>query len=268
MSEEHDRRAREDAVAVICLKCGYDLRGLGPPGMCPECGTAIERSLHGNLLRYSDESYLAGLHRGVFLILAAIVVQVVLYFLVFVGGFGVVYASSGALQEVELVAAVAGMVMTGVSLVQLYGWWLFSAPDPAYIGADQGTTARIVVRVTVVIMALFTALDASVETAQMGKPPGNLEAVAAVVGAVLFIALAVKFFASMLYVRWLAPRLPDARVDRRAKLLMWLGPLLVTVGAVVFIGPLVALVLYWFLLNWIRVDIRRIRDGQPVPERG
>jgi hypothetical protein len=248
---------------VICLKCGYDLRGLSPSGACPECGTPIERSLQGNLLRYSDEAYLLTLHRGVFLILAALVAQVIIYALMVVGAYWVASSWSGALPEIELFAALAGCVMTGVSLVQLYGWWLFSAPDPAYLGADLGTTARLVVRVTVGVMAVLTAVDATLESAQLGTYAGPLEEAAAVVGMGMLLALAVKFFASMLYVRWLAPRLPNPRVDQRAKLLMWLGPLLVIVGFVFCgIGPIIALVLYWFLLNWVRLDIKRIREQQ------
>lgn len=39
---------------------------------------------------------------------------------------------------------------------------------------------------------------------------------------------------------------------------MWLGPVLVTVGALVVIGPLVALILYYNLLNWVRIDLSGI----------
>jgi len=35
---------------LLCVRCAYNLRMLRADGICPECGTAIWRSLHGRLL--------------------------------------------------------------------------------------------------------------------------------------------------------------------------------------------------------------------------
>jgi hypothetical protein len=270
MPPEHDPLTPPDAgPEVICLKCGHDLRGLPPSGACPECGMAIERSLQGNLLRFSDETYLVALHRGVFLILAAIIAQVVFYVALFVGAFALASGTVPPMRGIELFAAFAGCLLIGVVLVQRYGWWLFSAPDQAYLGADLGTTSRIVVRVTVAVLALLTGLNAAVESAQLGRGAGPMDDVADIVGTALLLALAVKFFASILYLRWLALRLPDPGVDRKAKLLMWLGPLLAIVGFMMCgLGPIVALVLFWLLLNEVRTDIKRIREQPAEPATG
>ncbi len=37
-------------IDAPCVHCGYDLRGLPANGRCPECGTAIARSIRGDLL--------------------------------------------------------------------------------------------------------------------------------------------------------------------------------------------------------------------------
>ena len=34
-----------------CRTCGYNLRGLDTDGRCPECTTAVGRSVHGDLTR-------------------------------------------------------------------------------------------------------------------------------------------------------------------------------------------------------------------------
>ncbi|MGH7133599.1 MAG: hypothetical protein ACREJO_16840 [Phycisphaerales bacterium] len=35
------RRARRRAMTGVCVKCGYDLSGLGAESVCPECGAAM-----------------------------------------------------------------------------------------------------------------------------------------------------------------------------------------------------------------------------------
>ena len=40
---------------ITCRKCGYNLRGLPTDGACPECGSAVGHSTHGDLLRFCDE---------------------------------------------------------------------------------------------------------------------------------------------------------------------------------------------------------------------
>ncbi len=251
-------------AGIGCRRCGYELRGLPAGGRCPECGTLVARSLHGDLLRYSDERYLAALHRGVVLILAAVAAQLVIVVLSIVVGFSMAWARPPATTLPFLVSLAAA----AVSLVLLLGWWLFSAPDPAFAGTDRGTTARGVVRATVASEALLTAAGAAVDawsTTAIGQP---VDVLVMAVGAAQLLASAVRFFASMLYLRWLATRLPNPQVDARAKRLMWLGPLLYTVGALVCIGPLIAIVLYWNMLNWVRLDLLRIRAEQARMEGG
>ncbi len=206
---------------VICLQCGYNVRGLPRGGRCPECGTPIKRSLQGNLLRYSSPAYLATLNRGVFLILAAIAAQVICA----VGGRILIpwLSREGWTDAVRVSELLLSTASTGLSVVSLIGWWLFSAPDPAFVGAGGGTTARKVVRTTVAAAAVLTAMVTLAETLATS--------IATSVDAayiVLAVVQAVKFFACMLYLRWLAPRLPDAVIGARARLLMWLCPLLVT----------------------------------------
>jgi hypothetical protein len=52
-----------------CYRCGYDLRGLTPPGRCPECGHALEHSVEAWRRRRAplpppDEAWLARVRSG------------------------------------------------------------------------------------------------------------------------------------------------------------------------------------------------------------
>lgn len=55
---------RAAGAAPLCIVCGYDLRASPPEGRCPECGAAVERSLHGDWLRYADQRWVATVQRG------------------------------------------------------------------------------------------------------------------------------------------------------------------------------------------------------------
>jgi len=248
-------RSIDDAC---CIQCGYYLRGLQPDGVCPECGTPVERSLRGNGLKYSSIEYVRSLRRGAWMILAAIIIQILLG----VGGFvlgAVLVASSGSAGLTTAIQwGLQGLGMVA-AFMSLYGWWLFSELDPAYSGRDQGTTSRKVVRWAVAIAAAQTMVSFSLQafpSMQGGGAPGVFTGAMAIVS--LGVA-AVKFFASMLYVRWLAPRLPNTKVYRRAKTLMWLGPVLMTFGwLLVGLGPLIALILYWNMIYWMYKDLKQI----------
>jgi len=197
----------------------------------------------------------------VFLIQAAIIIQVLLVFL------GIALAFS------NVAARIAGFhlgwsgISFGVSLMSLVGWWWLSSPDPAYSGSNDGSTARKVVRATVIINAAGTFLPlifgkanpAVLAQGGLAAPGAALSAAASIASTIAWV---VWFFAAMRYLQWLAPRLPNVRVLERAKLMMWLGPVLYTVGMLFCgIGPLVALVLYYNLLDWVRNDLKAIRTG-------
>jgi len=36
----------ETDALLVCCACGYDLRGLGHDGVCPECATEVQLSIH------------------------------------------------------------------------------------------------------------------------------------------------------------------------------------------------------------------------------
>ena len=253
-----------------CVVCGYNLRGLSTDGTCPECGSPVERSLQGNLLRFSGADYLKKLHDGVFLIQASLIVQLLVTIGLVVVNVGfAIRARGGAVPNVIMAGHLLSVL---TALGSLLGWWLLSSPDPAFTGLDDGTKARRVVRVTVAITAAANVGVAVLSVSHVPTTPNAVltaptAALTFIAGAASTLAWVVWFFAAMFYLRWLAPRIPSERIAARAKRLLWLAPLLYTVGTLACgIGPLVALVLYYNLLEWLRKELRAIRDAQTTGE--
>jgi hypothetical protein len=246
----------------ICLRCTYELTGLPPAGSCPECGTPIVHSLRGNLLLFSAPEYVARLHLGTVLIITGTITQFVAMLAAFAlaASTGLAAAAGGTVGGIWLpLEALVNMAAVAASLVFFAGWWLFSQADPAYLARNDGGTARRLVRATTAAAAALTLLQTTLAWIAI---PGGLS-IAAVVSLLGVVLWTVQYFASMVYIAWLAPRLPDQSAQAWAKMLLWLGPLLFTVGCLVlFIGPVVAVVLYIMLMDMLRRDLKRIRAQQ------
>jgi len=56
-------------VDRACATCGYNLRGLQPAGVCPECGSLVSESLGNEALEWRDEWWVKRLRAGCVLIL-------------------------------------------------------------------------------------------------------------------------------------------------------------------------------------------------------
>lgn len=241
---------------VSCKQCGYDLSGLSEEGVCPECGYSIERSLTEDLLENSSPGYLASLHLGVFLILTAIILKLLIFISAF--AFGVTIAISGGSMVILSYSLLMASFLAAIFVA--VGWWKFSAPDPAFTGQLNGSTSRKVVRVTTLIIGGVAVVDLPLQIMTGGSGVGSLAVISDILGIVSSIAWVTGFFAAMVYLRWLSPRIPDWRIHQRAKMLMWLEPILFTVGWMCFgLGPIIGIVLYWNLLNWVRLEIKAIR---------
>ena len=146
-------------------------------------------------------------------------------------------------------------------MLALYGWWKFSSPDPAVQSGDRGDRPRAVVRVTTSILVVATLLNVAMKSLAISNPA--MEPLSEGVEAIHGLILLTQFFASLLYVMWLAPRIPSPEIRKTAKRYLWLLPLLFIFGCLlVFIGPIVAIVLYFLLLTRVRKALRAIREQQ------
>jgi len=244
--------------------------------MQEQWGTASGPPERGDELKFSPPEYVAKLHHGVVIVLAMVLASIVASFATIGLSFAAAIASwqSGSLQIALL------FLMTLLSMASAYGWWIFGSPDPDGRLHPTGELARKIIRVVVLLSVLASCVSAVYTLLNPPTPltmpaPGRPPSVGSTITPALLTQIGIAivslviaawmYFVQILYVRWLAPRLPDAYVFERAKLLLWLVPLLTIVGVLCAgLGPLIALVLHWNLLDRVRKDLKRIRTEMAV----
>jgi hypothetical protein len=192
--------------SAICVRCAYSLRGLAPGGVCPECGLPVERSLRGDLLVYSDPEYIRKLATGSRLVLWSTAAVI----FVIVGE--VILAIAGQ----EPLVRVLGLGLPVANLTFCLGWWMLTWPDIGQLSTNKGQRPRRIVRVTSAVIFCFILASACAPMYRGLVPPG----LTALLTVFTVIAMAVGFLSGMLYIRWLAPRIPDGGINRLAKTLL------------------------------------------------
>jgi hypothetical protein len=282
----------------------------------------VRSSLRGPLLVMRGPKYVRTLHRGILMVvlglLAGILVQLISmgYSLSIAGGAmiaGMNAAMNGgggaAPPPVTTVPVVFQVVMViigaGVGFLSLWGWWLFTTRDPGDTTADNAPTARRLVRGAVIANAVFQSIAVvtviSSPQAATGAPPTGVGffifmAFAGLSSLGATAAFAVQFFAGMVYIRGLAPRLPSEKIRKMSRsrmiacpiwALAWIPlsigavaigagvmgagvgvgakanplPIIIGFGVAVVIPIvcfLIALVLYGGLLNRVRLALRAV----------
>ena len=195
---------------VPCRKCAYNLRSLPVDGRCPECGSPVGLSLQGDLLRFSDPKWLQTLRRGVNFILYAVMI-VIIWIITYVI---VAFSAPEFAAKLDAIGPAIGIL---ISVLFIGGAWLLTMPDPSGIGEDRYGTARKVIRVTS-MASIFDSFE------NLAKP--YIHNQTALMVLILLAALAmlmgvVGFFAQTSYLCKLALRIPDEKMSKRAKFLMY-----------------------------------------------
>lgn len=256
------RRSGTVENTCSCIYCGYNLLGLRTEGVCPECGKGVAESLRGLLLAYAAPEYRRSVKLGLNLILWGIMLMVVLTLasipLALLAGTG------GRLVAQALSALNSGLM--------IYGYWRYTEPDLGYTGLEAPHSARQVARIAISIHAAAKVADlvllaaANVRSSIGGLGGNPLEFFGFLVYLTGMIAWGVQFFAILRHTRWIAGRVPDQFIVKQCRSYIWGLPVLSTFGLVlVGLGPLIAMVLYWNLMDRLRKHIRSIeRTGAPA----
>lgn len=257
-----------------CVKCSYNLRGLPAAGVCPECGTPVAMSLRGILLQYAGKDYLETVRSGLSFVLNGILLMIIVNVLLFVAG---MISASGTGVTSSTLSVLSAVAQLGVSVLILFGYWRYTQPDPGFLGNDYPDTPRKVIRAAVAVQAAAAVAQVLAQLALIALPitAGGpmmmlMGLVVLVVSLCGLVAWIVGFFGIMRYTSWMASRVPDQYIIKRCRIYMWLLPVIAVVGVVVlFLGPLIALVMYWNLLDRMRKHFKSIlATGTPAALKG
>lgn len=250
----------------FCIKCAYALVGLSDNGVCPECGTSIALSLRESTLSNALPEYQRTVLRGLSFVLNGILLMIIAIILTFFSA-GILGAAGGAINATwfELGLKAVMFVISGIIML---GYYWYTTPDPGQVSMEATNSARSVVRITVLAQAAIALVNLGIDALGLVTSAGQdlLTIVAFVLGLAGLVLWAVQFFGVMRYTRWLGTRVPDFYIIRRTKTYMWLLPLIYVVGVLIVVGPLIALIMYWNLLDRLRKHMKSIvANGSPAP---
>jgi hypothetical protein len=207
--DEHGRLSAE----VTCRQCGYNLNGLSPTGMCPECGLEIAKSLQTDRLAFADPQWVDTLAKGAKLLAWWLVLSIVLSMVV--GGvLGAVSANNPQAQAIgERAFGLLGMIIMVAAV-----WWL-TTPEPRD-WEHETSTSRTLARYGYAAALGFSVLAmAALAASPIASGVGNL---------VSGLCSLVGIFALFVYMRRLALRIPDESLAKQTWIVMW--GLVITMG--------------------------------------
>ena len=194
-----------------CLACGYNLRGLRTDGRCPECGTAIGRSIHGNFLKFANPQWVRRLATGMKLILWGLLINII------VGILGAVLANA-----LGMPLAVLGLISLLAGLVGLAGTWMLTSPDPSQLDEGWELNARQLIRITMLIGlgGQLVNIASHLILQGVGASKGMVVSLT-VVSIALGLVHLVGVFAQFVYFGKLAMRIPDRKLSQSTRTVMW-----------------------------------------------
>jgi len=197
-------------VDIHCIACDYNLRGLSPDDRCPECSTPLEESTARGLLRFSEPQWLKTLASGLEWIIANACLHMVATVATFTVAILSIQLTSGSLES-HVASGLSTLFWIAYVVVGVIGYWKVTTPEPNALEEKQPFNARNVARFACIISYLPLILSLS---------PLHEIAVPAVSDVGWVIGL-VGMAAVFLYGVRLAQRIPNHRLVRSTRIVMW-----------------------------------------------
>ncbi len=255
---------------AFCFACRYHLAGLPLAGNCPECGHLVRESFRPDLLQFAHRSYLLVLQTGLLYLRAAIGSLVVLITVT------IVLVPQLIRFEGPTPLVVFITLFTGVMAILFRGCWILTEPDPSPLElsfSEHGQFIRRILVAQAIVHALLVLNILILNQTITRTVAGSVDALHSLFSASLLVLLlvaaivAIIHIAEMLsYFRLMARRIPDHNIARTANNYTLILPAISILGAFIFfLGPILALCLYWRLLGQVAAHINSILiNGVPA----
>ncbi|NUQ47946.1 MAG: hypothetical protein HUU22_18175, partial [Phycisphaerae bacterium] len=216
-----------------CRKCGYNLRGLNPDRICPECATPVGRSIRGEYLRFADPDWVETMASGMNWIVTGLFVG----FALGCAGGGTVAALAATRGAGVVESEVTMLILSGAgvmgALISLVGYWRVTTPDPSGLVDDEGLNARKLVRIAWATNVFIGPLQHWWQRllGEVALLPIGLNGLLGLIGTV----------ALFIYARRMALRIPNPSLAKQTRIVMWGMAATLVVGLfVAFLGGMIA----------------------------
>ncbi len=229
---------------LSCRGCGYNLQGLRPEGLCPECGTSIVRSIYGDKLRYSDPAWISRLARGTLWIIIGLFTSTIGAFLIEISKAGL---SAFGMVSQTLMQAIGGLLGTSLSIITIIGVWWLTSPDPGQFETESKFSARVIGRWCIFANLMQVPLQA------LGFQPGQVNTtnpaatlaptfiVLTFVFVLIQVIVLIGYLATFKYLGRLAARIPHVSLIKNCRIVMWGLGILMGLGIVFQLGMLLVM---------------------------
>lgn len=196
---------------VLCIACGYNLRGLDISGRCPECALPIADSNRSDSLRFADPRWLKKLRFGATLKLWNLLVGMLVG-----GGTGLIVAIGFNAVWAVFLAAIG-------SLFGLLATFAITTQEPKTTLTEDPVTLRKIIRICAVVAFVGLVVQQIEGSSRLAAGAGLTppKAFWLFLGLLVPSAALLVQIGELKYFRRFALRVPDLQLARSTRILMW-----------------------------------------------
>ena len=243
-----------------CIRCEYDLSATDVSSNCPECGVPVECSIGHSALGPVPTDLLRSVHTGFRLVTNLILISIVTIIISTVSTSFVIARNPDLFYPVTLISTI---INNGLLFGIIVGWFKLSKPLtglPVILDApDKRSFVRVVLWIYAALIAITTIWQLIPRDPLSNDDPSIFDLFMVLVIIATYIVLLVLFVANVLYMGWFARLVRNRKMTKRARHFAWSGPLIAIVGfPLLFLGPLITLILYWNMIEYVRRDLKKI----------